>query len=83
MLQTSNRLFCSILLDAALSNNELDSSDLPMYLVVRKNPLRQADFLIMWSKSWEARSQTSKGLVFLRNPKQRMNDAKLSSSKSK
>ena len=67
MVQTSDKLFCLILLDAALSNSEVDSSDLAMYLVVRKKPLRQAEFVRTWSKPWEARAQTSKGLVFLRS----------------
>ena len=39
MVQTSDKLFCLILLNAALSNSEVDSSDLAMYLVVRKKPI--------------------------------------------
>ena len=45
MLQTSDKLFCLNLLDAALSNSEVDSSDLPMYLVVRRKQMRQAEFV--------------------------------------
>ena len=39
MVQTSDKLFCLILLDAALSNSEVDSSDLAMYFVVRKKTI--------------------------------------------